>query len=120
MIYFCALRVFMMFLLLFLIHLAAFYAAVCIILFFFFDWSVKCASHLEAYKTRMEYKIWMASDWKNNVSGTFYAVAGSNPKQPLPPFGFYMNFITCSEINNVTVLLLNTNFIQGVVQILGN
>lgn len=110
----------MMFLLLFLIHLAAFYAAVCIILFFFFDWSVKCASHLEAYKTRMEYKIWMASDWKNNVSGTFYAVAGSNPKQPLPPFGFYMNFITCSEINNVTVLLLNTDFIQGVVQILGN
>lgn len=66
----------------------------------------------------MEYKIWMASDWKNNVSGTFYAVAAPTPNNPLPPFGFFMDFIACSEINTVTVLLLNTNFIQGVVQIL--
>lgn len=53
---------------------------------------MKCASHLKAYKTRMEYKIWMASDWKNNVSGTFYAVAGSNPKQPPASLWFLYEF----------------------------
>lgn len=36
MIHFCALRVFMMLLLLFIIHLAAFYAEVCIIFCFYF------------------------------------------------------------------------------------
>lgn len=49
---------------------------------------MKCASHLEAYKTIMEYKIWMASKWEN-ASGTFYIVAvasflsGINPPPPL-------------------------------------
>lgn len=50
----------------------------------------------------------------------FMQLLAPTPNNPLPLFGFYMDFITCSEINYVTVLLLNTNFIQGVVQILDN
>lgn len=48
----------------------------------------------------------------------FMQLQALTPNNPLPPFGFYMDFITCSEIN--IVLLLSTNFIQGVVQILDN
>lgn len=43
--------------------------------------------------TKPEWSIkhgyWMASVWKNNVSGTLYAVADSNYKQPLAS-GFYL------------------------------
>lgn len=50
----------------------------------------------------------------------FMQLQAPTPNNPLPPFGFYKDFITCSEINNVTVFRLNTNFIQGGVQILDN
>lgn len=48
----------------------------------------------------------------------FMQLQAPTPNNPLPLF--YKDFITCSEINNVTVLLLSPNFIQGVVQILQN
>lgn len=116
MIYFCAFRLFMMFLLLFLIHLAAFNAAVCIIFFFFlFDWSVKCASHLKTYKTEWSIKYGWPQTGRIMCLELFMQLQSPTPNNPLPPFGFCTDFIICSEINNVTVLLLNTNFIQGVV-----
>lgn len=87
--------------------------------FLFFDWSVKCANHLKTYKPIMEYKIWMASNWKNSMSQTFLC---SCRHQPSPAsFGFFFkDFSTCSEINDLTVLLLNTNCIESVVQTLDN
>lgn len=48
----------------------------------------------------------------------FYAVAGTNP--PASSGFFLKGFSTCSEINDLTVLLLNTNCIESVVQTLDN
>lgn len=48
----------------------------------------------------------------------FNAVAGTNPKR-LPRL-FLKDFSTSSEINDITVLLLNIKCIQGVVQTLDN
>lgn len=51
----------------------------------------------------------------------YNAVASTNPKQIPASVGFFLkDFSTSSEINDVTVLLLNTNCIQGVVQMLDN
>lgn len=69
--------------------------------FLFFDWSVKCASHLKTYKTVMEYKIWMASKWEN-ASGTFYVVAVASfllrHLLPLPPSLNYYFFLPAVKL----------------------
>lgn len=107
-----------MFLLLFLIRLAAFYAAVCVIFFFFLTgvWNVLVI--LKHTKPEWSIKYGWPQTGRIMRLKLFMQLETPTPNNPLPPFVFYMDFITCSEIKNV--LLLNTNFIQGVVQILDN
>ena len=56
--------------------------------FLFFEWSVKCAIHLKTHK------IWMTSNWKNNVSGTFLCSCRHQPQTtPCFPLVFLRIFL---------------------------
>lgn len=69
----------------------------------------------------MEYKIWMASSWKNNVSGTSLCSYRHQPQTThLLPCLFFKDLSAFSKINGVTVVLLKTNCIQSVVRTLDN
>lgn len=59
---------------------------------------------------------------KNNVSGTSLSSYRHQPETThlLPCIFFFKDLSTCSEINDVTVVLLKTNCTQSVVQTLDN